>query len=154
MSRKKQTILIPNKLVEGWENVEKAIDENGTMLSERSFTLAAGGLALSFTVMSFIVGEDKTALDWQAPVIWSLYLLCILLDTLSIIFAKRTAEKLEKELRKKVNRNETMSESEMNKLIDKTNRPIKLFNALVFVFLLGTIIWTFVYSYSLLRSLS
>ena len=86
--------------------------------------------------------------------IWSLYLLCILLDTLSIIFAKRTAEKLEKELRKKVNRNETMSESEMNKLIDKTNRPIKLFNALVFVFLLGTIIWTFVYSYSLLRSLS
>ena len=51
MSRKRKTIEIPDKLVEGWEKVEKAIDENADLLSERTYSLAAGGLALSFTVM-------------------------------------------------------------------------------------------------------
>ena len=66
MSRKKKTIEVPDKLVEGWEKAEQAIGENADLLSERTYSLAAGGLALSFTVMSFIVGEDKSALGWQA----------------------------------------------------------------------------------------
>jgi len=95
MSRKKKTIEIPGKQVEGWENAEKAIGENADLLSERTYSLAAGGLALSFTVMSFIVGEEKSALGWQALAIWGLFLLCIILDTISIFSAKRKAEKLE-----------------------------------------------------------
>ena len=47
MSRKKKTIEIPGKQVEGWENAEKAIGENADLLSERTYSLAAGGLALS-----------------------------------------------------------------------------------------------------------
>ena len=155
MSKKKQTtIKIPDKLVEGWEKVEKAIDENATLLSERSYSLASGGLALSFTVISFVVGENKTALGWQAPGIWSLFLLCIILDTVSVIFAKRKAEKLEAMFREKVHREEKMTEEEVNGLIDETNRPIKRFNAVVFLLLLATIVWTFIYSYSLLVKLS
>lgn len=154
MSRKKKTIEIPDKLVEGWEKVEKAIDENADLLSERTYSLAAGGLALSFTVMSFIVGEDKAALGWQALVIWSLFLLCIILDTVSIIGAKRKAEKLERLFREKVNQGQTMSEIEVNKMIDQTNRAINRFNMIVFILLLATIVWTFIYSYLLLIKVS
>lgn len=150
MSRKKKSIEIPDKLVEGWEKVEKAIDENADLLSERTYSLAAGGLALSFTVMSFIVGEDKAALGWQALVIWSLFLLCIILDTISIFSAKRKEEKLERLFREKVNQGQTMSETEVNKMIDQTNRAINRFNMIVFILLLATIVWTFIYSYLLL----
>ena len=73
MSRKKKTIEIPGKQVEGWENAEKAIGENADLLSERTYSLAAGGLALSFTVMSFIVGEEQSVLGWQALAIWGLF---------------------------------------------------------------------------------
>lgn len=154
MSRKKKSIEIPDKLVEGWEKVEKAIDENADLLSERTYSLAAGGLALSFTVMSFIVGEDKAALGWQALVIWSLFLLCIILDTISIFSAKRKEEKLERLFREKVNQGQTMSETEVNKMIDQTNRAINRFNMIVFILLLATIVWTFIYSYLLLIKVS
>lgn len=154
MSRKKKTIEIPDKLVEGWEKVEKAIDENADLLSERTYSLAAGGLALSFTVMSFIVGEDKAALGWQALVIWSLFLLCIILDTISIFSAKRKEEKLERLFREKVNQGQTMSETDVNKMIDQTNRSINRFNMIVFILLLVTIVWTFIYSYLLLIKVS
>lgn len=150
MKRKKNTIEIPDKHGEGWEVAEKAIGENGDLLSERTYSLSAGGLALSFTIFSFLVGENKSALDWQAPVIWGMYLLCIILDTLSIITAKRKAEKLEKMFREKANQGEQMSEIEVNKVIDKENRLINRFNMIVFVLLLLTLIWTFVYSYLLL----
>jgi len=154
MSRKRKTIEIPDKLVEGWEKVEKAIDENADLLSERTYSLAAGGLALSFTVMSFIVGEDKAALGWQALVIWSLFLLCIILDTISIFSAKQKVEKLELLFREKVNQGQTMPETEVNKMIDHTNRSINRFNMIVFILLLITIVWTFIYSYLLLIKVS
>ena len=137
MSRKKKTIEIPDKLVEGWEKAEQAIGENADLLSERTYSLAAGGLALSFTVMSFIVGEDKSALGWQALAIWGLFLLCIILDTISIFSAKKKAEKLE-----------------LFFMIDHTNRSINRFNMIVFILLLITIVWTFIYSYLLLIKVS
>ncbi len=56
--------------------------------------------------------------------------------------------------REKVHREEKMTEEEVNGLIDETNRPIKRFNAVVFLLLLATIVWTFIYSYSLLVKLS
>ena len=34
MSRKKKTIEVPDKLVEGWEKAEQAIGENADLLSE------------------------------------------------------------------------------------------------------------------------
>ena len=154
MSRKKKTIEVPDKLVEGWEKAEQAIGENADLLSERTYSLAAGGLALSFTVMSFIVGEDKSALGWQALVIWSLFLLCIILDTISIFSAKKKAEKLELFFRNEVNLEHTMSETEVNKMIDQTNRLINRFNMIVFILLLITIVWTFIYSYLLLIKVS
>ena len=154
MSRKKKTIEVPDKLVEGWEKAEQAIGENADLLSERTYSLAAGGLALSFTVMSFIVGEDKSALGWQALVIWSLFLLCIILDTISIFSAKKKAEKLELFFRNEVNLEHTMSETEVNKMIDQTNRLINRFNMIVFILLLITIVLTFIYSYLLLIKVS
>jgi len=154
MSRKKKTIEVPDKLVEGWEKAEQAIGENADLLSERTYSLAAGGLALSFTVMSFIVGEDKSALGWQALVIWSLFLLCIILDTISIFSAKKKAEKLELFFRNEVNLEHTMSETEVNKMIDQTNRSINRFNMIVFILLLITIVLTFIYSYLLLIKVS
>ena len=154
MSRKKKTIEVPDKLVEGWEKAEQAIGENADLLSERTYSLAAGGLALSFTVMSFIVGEDKSALDWQALAIWGFFLLCIILDTISIFSAKRKAEKLELFFREKKNQGHTMPEIEVNKMIDHTNRSINRFNMIVFILLLITIVWTFIYSYLLLIKVS
>lgn len=154
MSRKKKTIEVPDKLVEGWEKAEQAIGENADLLSERTYSLAAGGLALSFTVMSFIVGEDKSALGWQALVIWSLFLLCIILDTISIFSAKKKAEKLELFFRNEVKLEHTMSETEVNKMIDQTNRSINRFNMIVFILLLITIVLTFIYSYLLLIKVS
>ena len=154
MSRKKKTIEVPDKLVEGWEKAEQAIGENADLLSERTYSLAAGGLALSFTVMSFIVGEDKSALGSQALVIWSLFLLCIILDTISIFSAKKKAEKLELFFRNEVNLEHTMSETEVNKMIDQTNRLINRFNMIVFILLLITIVLTFIYSYLLLIKVS
>ena len=154
MSRKKMTIEIPDKLVEGWEKAEQAIGENADLLSERTYSLAAGGLALSFTVMSFIVGEDKSALDWQALAIWGFFLLCIFLDTISIFSAKRKAEKLELFFREKKNQGHTMPEIEVNKMIDHTNRSINRFNMIVFILLLIIIVWTFIYSYLLLIKVS
>ena len=154
MSRKKKTIEVPDKLVEGWEKAEQAIGENADLLSERTYSLAAGGLALSFTVMSFIVGEEKSALGWQALVIWSLFLLCIILDTISIFSAKKKAEKLELFFRNEVNLEHTMSETEVNKMIDQTNRLINRFNMIVFILLLITIVLTFIYSYLLLIKVS
>jgi acid phosphatase family membrane protein YuiD len=104
--------------------------------------------------MSFIVGEDKAALGWQALVIWSLFLLCIILDTISIFSAKQKAEKLELLFREKVNQGQTMPETEVNKMIDHTNRSINRFNMIVFILLLITIVWTFIYSYLLLIKVS
>ena len=154
MSNRKKIIEIPDKLVEGWKQTEKAIDENATLLSERTYSLGAGGLALSFTVVSFIIGEGGRAIDWQAPVIWGLFLCCILADTISIIYAKRKAEKLEFFFRKKVNSGETMTEVEVNAMIDAANKGIRLFNIIVFSSLVVAIIWAAMYSYCLLLSLS
>ena len=126
MSRKKKIIEFPGKQVEGWENAEKAIGENADLLSERTYSLAAGGL----------------------------FLLCIILDTISIFSAKRKAEKLELFFREKENQGQTMPETEVNKMIDHTNRSINRFNMIVFILLLITIVWTFIYSYLLLIKVS
>jgi hypothetical protein len=56
--------------------------------------------------------------------------------------------------REKVNQGQTMPETEVNKMIDKTNRSINRFNMIVFILLLITIVWTFIYSYLLLIKVS
>jgi hypothetical protein len=154
MKRKKTTLEIPDRLVEGWENAEKAIHENASLLSERTYSLATGGLALSFTIISFIIGQNKIILGWQAPVIWLLFLLCIIADTFSIIWAKHKDVKLEAFLRSKQEKGDKMSAKELNNLIDKTNRPIIILNTVVFICLVFVIIWTAIYCYLLLTKLS
>lgn len=154
MKRRTTTIEIPNRLVEGWENAEKAIDENASLLSERTYSLATGGLALSFTVISFIIGENRLALGWQAPVIWFLFLACIIADTISIVIAKNRASKLESFFRSKQEKGERMTAKEVNAKIDEENKPIRILNALVFCALLITILWTAFYCYCLLANLS
>ncbi len=47
-----------------------------------------------------------------------------------------------------------MPETEVNKMIDHTNRSINRFNMIVFILLLITIVWTFIYSYLLLIKVS
>ena len=154
MSHRKKTIEIPDKLVEGWEKVEKAIDENATMLSERTYSLSAGGLALSFTIISFIIGGNKACIGIQAPLIWFGFLICILADTGSIVYAKKRAEKLELDFRKRVNNGEKMTDTEVNRIIDSENKRICLFNTIVFSFLIAVIIWAVIYCFSLLNKLS
>lgn len=153
MKQRKTTIVIPDKLVDGWEKAEKAIDENATMLSERTYSLATGGLALSFTVVSFIIGENQISLDWQAPVIWSFFLVCIIADTLSIVYAKNRAERLESSFRDKKEKGITMTAKEVNEVIDSVNKKIRIVNTAVFIFLLATIIWAAAYCYHLLTNL-
>lgn len=154
MSKRKKEIEVPDKLIEGCEKTAKAIDENATLLSERTFSLGAGGLALSFTVISFIISEGKASLNWQAPAIWGLFLVCILADTYSIIYAKRKGEELESTFSEKVNRGETMTANEVNRMIDATNTGIRRFNSIVFYLLVVAIIWAAAYSYCLLLTLS
>lgn len=154
MNKRKKEIDIPDKLVEGWQKTEKAIDENAALLSERTYSLGAGGLALSFTVISFIIGEGKVSLDWQAPVIWGLFLICILADTHSYFYAKSKAEKLELLFRNKVDKGEKMSAAEVNSMIDKANKGVRLYNTIVFWTLIVAIVWAAAYSYCLLKTLS
>lgn len=154
MKHRKTTVEIPNRLVEGWENAEKAFDENSDLLSERTFSLATGGLALSFTVISFIVGDNKLALGWQALAIWSFYLACIIADTISIVIARVKASKLEALFAEKIQKGEKMTAKEVNSLIDTTNKPIRIINTIVFCCLLLVMIWTAIYCYSLLSKLS
>jgi len=132
MSKRKETINVPDKLVEGWDSAQKAIDENATMLSERSYSLATGGLAISFSIMSFIIEDYHLDFGWQAPLIWAGFILCIIADTWSVFDAKRQAEKLELLFRDKIHKGETMTEVEVNNLIARTNKRIRRINIIVF----------------------
>ena len=145
---------VPDMSGETWDIAVKIWRENSELLSHRVYSLAAGGLALSFTAISFIVGENKAALGFQAPIIWSLFLLCIILDTISIIVAKNRAAQLEAITSNRIKSGQEMSGDEANKIIDKMNKPIGILNTIVLLLLIITIIWAILYCYCLLLHLS
>lgn len=145
---------VPDKSGETWDIAVKIWRENSELLSNRVFSLSAGGLALSFTAISFIVGENTAALGFQAPIIWSLFLLCIIFDTISIIVAKNRAAQLEAITSNRIKSGQEMSDEEANKIIDKMNKPIGILNTIVLVLLIITIIWAALYCYCLLLHLS
>lgn len=152
MSRKKELkSSLHNSLEDLWANAEKAISENSEELSKRVFSLASGGLALSFTIISFLVGENKASIDWKAPLIWCSFLLCIVLDTFSFVYAKYKASKIELHTRKEIELGNQLSSEEVNALIDRQNRHIALFNSIVLALVIITIVCTVLYCFSLMK---
>ena len=139
---------------EAWENAVKAKKENADMLSHRIYSLATGGLALSFTAISFIVGDNKLALGRQAPLIWALFLLCIILDTFSILYARYRASKFVEYSSNRIKSGEILTDDEANRLIEKYNKPVIVFNLIVFILVIVAIIWAALYCYCLLLSIS
>jgi len=135
-----------------WESAEKAYHENGEKLSSRIFTLSAGGLGLSFTIFSFIVGENKSVLGWPALAIWGAYLLCILLDTFALAYAKRLAGKLEKRTREMIEAGETITDKDANTLVDQLNRRLTCYSNAVFILVIVTLVCTAAYCYWLILS--
>lgn len=155
--KKKQSLLKPvitDRSGEMWDNAVKTWRENSELLSHRVYSLSAGGLALSFTAVSFIVGENKAILGWQAPIIWTLFLICIILDTTSIVVAKNRAAKLESITSKRIKSGQEITDDEADEIVDQMNKPISILNTTVLVLLIGTIVWATLYCYCLLLHLS
>ena len=120
--RKTPKIEVPNALIEGSEKVDKAIDDNSTILSERTFSLASGGLVTSFSIISYIVEHQGKTIDIYAICIWIAYLICILLDCISLFYAQHLAEKQAKEFRYLVTIGTVLPASEVNARIDAVNK--------------------------------
>ena len=147
----KKPIIDPQaSLQEGVASAEKAVVENADILSNRVFALAAGGLGLSFTVISYIVGENKSLIDCQAIWIWISYIVWMLLDTISVVFAKARAMKLSSYYSKLITEGGSMVASEVNSIIDERNRLVRILNNVCLWGVLASIIWTIIYSYCLL----
>lgn len=150
-NRKTPQIDVPNALVEGCEKVEKTIDDNSTILSERTFSLASGGLVTSFSIISYIIEHQGKTIGVAAICLWMAYLICILLDCMSLFYAQHQAEKQGKEFRDLVTIGTVLPASEVNAMIDVVNRKIKRFNLVVFCLLFASIVATAIYVYSLLK---
>lgn len=134
-----------------WDNVQKALNESDDKLNSRIFTLATGGLGLSFTVFSFVVSEMKISLTWPALAIWLAFLICIILDSSSLACAKVLTSRLEKKIRKKIKNEEPISDVEANAAIDTVNKVVSGIEWFAFILSILAIVGAALYCYFLFK---
>lgn len=137
--------------MELWRKAQQAMIDNEDQFNSRIFTLASGGLGLSFTVYSFIVSEMKLTLTWPAYAIWISFLVCIVLGMTSSAIATFLSVRLEKKARKMVKEGEDLPEEIANKLIDSANKTLLRIDWIAFILLILTTVAATLYCFLLIK---
>lgn len=134
-----------NRARKGFDIANKTINDNNTTLANRVFAIASGGLAVSLSILTYLhslsYGVSIVNIIW----ILFLYLVCIILDTYAIIYARNKARKTAIFFREKVSCGEDMTEEEVIAVLNADNCAIKIMNAIATTILFIAIIYTISY---------
>ena len=139
-------------LREGFDKAVELFRENDKLLSSRVFTIATGGLAFSFTVISFLVEDRKDLASWPTLIIWLGFLICIVWDTISVYKARESGRALSEIFGEKIKKGENLSSNEINKIIKDNNQKTRDFNNQIYILLFLDILATLFYVLYLIYS--
>lgn len=133
-----------DKLFEGVLRAQATLSDNERRILDGFFKLSAGGLALSFTIFSFL--SDKVSMNWIPVAInLSFYVIVILFELYSSYFAKKQAAYLKNFLLNRIISNEEMSGNSINELFDMANEKITSLNWITCILLISNILFTVIY---------
>lgn len=136
----------PSAANRGMLMADKSVKGNEDRFAKRIYNLSAGGLAITFTVFSFMATSGMT-INWKvASLILAFYVIIIIADTITIIKARNKAKDVFIYLRKRVRSRDEIGERAVNDLFDSPNNSIFISGLLIFILLLINIVATLIYS--------
>ncbi len=137
-----------DRLKEDYKSKQDTVDESSTMIENRTFEIASGGLVLSLTVLSFLDTHNRLpdGWSWMSIVIWSFFTLCIILHYWSHYASKRSAERTRDQIGKMISQGEEYNAQRINEVAYKDGKCLRVINFLTPLFLMlgvvGLVVFT------------
>ena len=131
-----------DRLSEEFHSKQDTVDESATMIENRTFEIASGGLVLSMTVVSFFSSKEKLPIgwEWMSIVIISIFSFCILLHYWSHYISKHNAEVLRDRIGNQIRSGEPYDEQRLNDERSKQECFLQILNIIIpIVLIIGVI---------------
>lgn len=129
-----------------YNRLEVSREDTETIWEDRTYQIAAGGLSLSFTVFSFLMGrEGGLAFSWQISVIWAVFAACLIINYLSQRISAKRFVKLQQDLYKDRNNKVSYDEDTIMKRNQESDRLPNFLNCLTECLLVANIVFTIIY---------
>ena len=127
-----------NLLKEDFKSKQDTVDESSTLIENRTYEIASGGLALSLTVLSYLdtKGRVPEGWRWMPIVIWICFTICIILHYWSHFVSRRSAERTRDKIGKMIREAENYDAERINSVAYKEERYLRIINILTPTFLM------------------
>ncbi len=135
-------------LMEDFHSKQDTVDESATMIENRTFEIASGGLVLSLTVLSFLSSKNKLPVGWEwiSVLILSLFTISILLHYLSHFVSKHNAELLRDHVGNQIRSGANYNERNLNNVRIKQESFLRILNIVVPIILVASVIVLIVFT--------
>lgn len=121
-----------NLLKDEFNSKQDTVDESSTMIENRTFEIASGGLVLSLTVLSFLDTHNRLPEGWRwmSVAIWTAFTLCILFHFWSHYVARHSAERTRDQIGEMMRKGEKYDAQRIDDIANKESRLLRFINFL------------------------
>lgn len=129
-------------LKDEFNSKQDTVDESSTMIEDRTFEIASGGLVLSLTVLSFLDTHHRLpeGWGWMSVVIWIAFTLCILFHFWSHYVSKHSAERTRDRIGEMMRKGEKYDSQKIDDIANTESHLLRVINYLIPLFLILGII--------------
>jgi len=136
-----------NLLQNHFDKIQNTLNSAYDHIDDIIFKLSAGGLTISFPVLSFLEARGQLHSEWIILIIWGLFALCLIGISISHIISRDTAKRSQEVIRQMINNGEKYDSKIIDEQARSSQKPLRWINNICFWVLMANILLTISYTF-------